>query len=195
MSVADQFRKGMVIRHQGELFTVLDHRVVHSGKQKPTVHVKLRSLKSGNTGERTLDQLGKVEEVPAQIREMQYLYQDGSSRVFMDTESFEQYAAGEEVLGDAMPFLVEQQTYRVLMIEEHVVTVQLPPIMVMEIADTAPVEHAGGSSSVQKEATLSSGLVIHVPLFIKTGDKIRVKTDTREYQGKEHEAGKKHVSS
>lgn len=186
MSVSDQFRKGMVIRHQGELFVVLDHVVAQSGKQKPTVHVKLRSLKSGHVGERTAEQLGKIEEVATAVRSMQYLYSSGRERVFMDTETFEQYSLGEEVLGNAIPFLVEQETYRFLVVEDRVAALQLPPSLVMEIADTAPVEHAGGGSTVLKEAKLACGLTIKVPLFIKTGDKIRVSTDKREYLGKEH---------
>jgi elongation factor P len=186
MSQTEQFRKGMVIRYQGEHFIVLDFNVAHSGKQKPTVHVKLRSLKSGHMGERTADQLGRVEEVPTQIRPMQYLYASGRERTFMDTETFEQYSLGEEVLGEGLPFLIEQETYRFLMVEDRVVAMQVPPSVILSVADTAPVEHAGGGNSVMKEAKLVSGLVIRVPLFIKTGDKVRVSTDRHEYLGKEH---------
>ena len=135
MARTDQLHKGMVIRHQGELFSILDYKVAQTGKQKPTVHVKLRSLKSGHTGDRTLDELGKIEEVPAETRQMQYLYASGHEHVFMDT---------------------------------------------------SPVEHAGGSTNVYKEAKLASGFVVQVPLFIKNGDKIRVSTETHEYLGKAH---------
>ncbi len=186
MSQTDQLRKGMVIRHQGEHFIVLDFNVAQSGKQKPTLHVRLRSLKSGHMGERTGDQLGRIEEVPTQIRPMQYLYSTGKERVFMDTETFEQYPLSEEILGEGLPFLVEQETYRFLMVEDRVVAMQVPPSLVLEIADTAPVEHAGGGSSVLKEARLASGLIIKVPLFIKNGDRVRVSTDKHEYLGKEH---------
>ena len=186
MSLTEDLHKGMVIRHEGQLFTVLDFKVAKTGKQRPTVHVKLRSLTTGHTGERTLDQLGKIEEVPAEIRQMQYLYSAGKERVFMDAETFEQYPLGEDVLGDGVAFLVEEETYRFLTVEGQVVGIELPPVVVLEVVETAPVEHAGGSTNVQKEARLNSGLVIHVPLFIKNGDKIRVKTENREYQGKEH---------
>ncbi len=185
MSQIEGLRRGMVIRHEGQLFSLLDFHVAQSGKQKPTVHLKLRSIKTGHTGERSLDELGKVEEVPTEIRSMQYLYTAGKERVFMDSESFEQYSFGQGFLGPAMDFLTEQETYRFLAIEGQPVSIQLPPVVVLEVTDTAPVEHGGGTN-VQKEARLASGIVIHVPLFIKNGDKIRVKTDTREYQGKEH---------
>lgn len=186
MSLTEDLHKGMVIRHEGQLFTVLDFKVAQTGKQRPTVHVKLCSLTTGHTGERTLDQLGKIEEVPTEIRRMQYLYSAGKERVFMDAETFEQYPLGEDVLGDGVAFLVEEETYRFLTVEGQVVGIELPPVVVLEVVETAPVEHAGGSTNVQKEARLNSGLVIYVPLFIKNGDKIRVKTENREYQGKEH---------
>jgi elongation factor P len=186
MSLTHDLHKGMVIRHRGELFTVLDYRVAQTGKMRPTVHVKLRSIKSGHANEKTLDELGKLEEVAAETRPMQYLYAGGGEWVFMDTESFEQYPIGADMLGDFVDLLVEQETYRFLMIEGQPVSIQFPSAMVLEVVDTAPVEHAGGSTNVQKEARLSSGVVVQVPLFIKNGDKIRVKTDTHEYQGKEH---------
>lgn len=186
MSRTEQLRKGMVIRHEGETFIVVDYRLAQSGKQKPTVHVKLRSLKSGHTGERTLYELGKIEEVAAEMRSMQYLYAAGEERVFMDTESFEQYELDEELLHDALPFLVEEETYRFLTVEGQVASIQMPPHVTLEIVDTAPVEHIGGGSNVQKEAKLNSGIVIQVPLFIKNGDKIRVNCESRAYEGKEH---------
>jgi elongation factor P len=186
MSITEQLHKGMVIRHEGHFYTVLDYEIAQTGKQKPTVHVKLRDIRSGHASERTLDQLGKIEEVPSEVRPMQYLYAAGEQRVFMDSESYEQYEFGPELGGDAVDFLVEEETYRVLTIEGQPITVQLPSVIVLEVTDTAPVEHAGGSTNVQKEAKLNCGITINVPLFIKNGDKIRVKTDSREYQGKEH---------
>ncbi len=186
MSLTEGLHKGMVIRHEGQLFTVLDFSAIQKGKQKPTVHVKLRSLNTGHTGERTLDELGKIEEVPAEIREMQYLYADRSQRIFMDTESFEQFPLGEDVLGDGIHFLVEQENYRCLTIDGRPVSLQLPDVVSLEVMNTDPVQHSGGASNVHKEAKLASGLTIYVPLFIKTGEKVRVNTETREYCGKDH---------
>jgi len=90
------------------------------------------------------------------------------------------------VLGDAVHFMVDEETYRIQVIEGQPIALQLAPVVVLEVVHTAPVEHAGGSTNVQKEAKLSSGITIQVPLFIKNGDKIRVKTENSEYQGKEH---------
>ena len=186
MSLTEGLQRGMVIRHEGQLFTVLDFNAIHKGKQKTTVHVKLRSVSTGHTGERTLDQLGRIEEVLTEVREMQYLYADRSERVFMDTESYEQFPLDEAVLGNSIHFLVEQENYRCLTIDGRPVSLQLPDVVSLEVMETDPVQHSGGASTVQKEARLASGLTIHVPLFIKTGEKVRVNTDTREYLGKDH---------
>ena len=187
MSQMDQLRKGMVICHEGHLLTSEDYKLAQTGKQKATVHVKLRSLRDGHSVERSLDELGRIDEVPTEIRTMQYLYASGDEYVFMDTESYEQYPLDKGVLGDALPFLVEEETYRFLTVEEQIASIQLPDVVVLEVADTAPVQHVGGSVSVQKEAKLNSGLTIRVPLFIKNGDKVRLSTETRQYLGKEKE--------
>ncbi|MGD8451133.1 MAG: elongation factor P [Phycisphaerae bacterium] len=186
MSQTAGLRKGMVIRHEGHLFSVVDFHVTQSGKQKPTVHVKLRALRDGRPVERTLAQLGEIDEVASEVREMQYLYATGHERVFMDLKNYEQYNVDTEQLGGDSEYLVEEQTYRFLSIEGRPVSLQLPAAMVLEVVDTAPPEHAGGGASVFKEARLNTGRMAMVPLFIKTGDRIRVSTDTGEYQGKEH---------
>ena len=187
MSQTEQLHKGMVIRHEGHLLTVEDYNVARTGKQRATVHVKLRALKDGHSVERSLDELGKIEEVPTEYRQMQYLYAAGQEHVFMDTETYEQTPLSKELLGDALPVLVEEETYRFLTVEGQVASIQLPDVVVLEVVDTAPVQHAGGSSNVYKEAKLKSGVLVQVPLFIKNGDRIRIKAENHEYLGKEKE--------
>jgi len=186
MSQTTNLHRGMVLRHEGHLFTVLDFHQIQKGKQKPTVHVKLRSVSTGNVGERTLDELGKLDEVPTAVRKVQYLYADRDQRIFMDTESFDQIALSPQHVGGAEPWLVEQETYALQTIDGEPILLTLPPVVVLEVVDTAPPQHGGGGSTVYKEARLTSGALVMVPLFIKNGDRIRVKTDNREYQGKEH---------
>jgi len=189
MAQIEQLRKGMVIRHEGQLYTVMDFHVAQSGKQKPTVHVKLRAVRDGRQADRTLDQLGTIDEVSSEVRDFQYLYASGRERVFMDLETYDQHSLHEDQLGEAVHYLVEEQPYRFLVVEGRPAVIQLPPTIAMQVVDTAPPEHAGGGSSVYKEARLASGRMIMVPLFIKTGDFIRINTVTGEYQGKE---GKEH---
>ena len=97
-----------------------------------------------------------------------------------------EWSSGPVPSSSSKAFLVEQETYRFLMVEGKIADIQIPPSMIFEVVDTAPVEHVGGSTSVYKEAKLASGLIIQVPLFIKNGDKIRVGTENREYLGKAH---------
>lgn len=176
----------MAIRHAGHVYTILDFHVAQSGMQRPTVHLKLRELRSGKPSDRTLDQISPLEEAPTERREMQFLYSSGAERVFMDNEAFEQYSFGVDFLDEAVDFLVAGGNYRFLVVEGKVASIELPPIVPLEVTDTAPVAPTGGSSNVFKEATMNSGIVIRVPLFIKTGDRIRVKTEPREYASEEH---------
>ncbi len=185
MSQTEQLHKGTVIRVEGHLFVVIDFHTSQAGKQKPTVHVKLRALKDGKQSERTLDQLGALDIVPSEIREMQYLYASGRERVFMDLASYDQYNVADDLLGPGRNFLVEEQSYRFLTVASQPVALQLPPAIVMQVTETAPPSHAG-SNSVLKEATVAGGTRIMVPLFIKTGDQVRVSTVDGSYQGKEH---------
>jgi elongation factor P len=185
MSLTDNLRRGAVIRHQGHLYTIIDFSVTHKGKAKPTVHVKLRDLKDNHPVDRSLDELGKIEEVPTARRTLQYLYAAGSKRVFMDAETFEEQSFDESIVDRHAAFLVEGDSYKFLTVEGNPFALEMPDVIVMEVSDTAPVEH-GGATNVYKEARLKSGLMIKVPLFIKTGDRIRVKPETREYLGKEH---------
>jgi len=184
MSLTEGLRKGMVIRHDGHLYTIEDFYVAHTGRQKPTVHLRLRTLVGGILADRSLDQLGAVEEVPTEMRQMQYLYAAKSDRVFMDLQTFEQYPLSEEVLGAVAPFLIPEDTYALLTVDGQPVSLQLPPAVVMEVVDTAPPQHGGGGN-VYKEAKLNAGFSVQVPLFIKNGDKVRIRTDNREYLGKE----------
>ncbi|MCP3906130.1 MAG: elongation factor P [Planctomycetes bacterium] len=186
MSLLDPLKKGMVIRYEQKLYRVIDFHVAQTGQQKPRAHVKLRSLTGGHTTERLLDQMGRIEEVETELREMQYLYAAGQEHVFMDGETFEQVPLSEETIHDARDFLVEGETYRLLTVEGDPLEIVLPAQIALEVTDTAPVEHAGGASNVHKDARLASGLSIQVPLFINTGEKVRVNTETREYLGKEH---------
>lgn len=186
MSLTDALKKGMVIRHEERLYRVDDFHVAQAGQQKPRVHVKLRSLSDGHARERLLDQMGRIEEVQSVVRPVQYLYHAGHEHVFMDSDTFEQYPLTDEMVADVRDFLVENETYRLLTVEELPVEIQLPTHVALEVTETAAAEHGAGGGSVYKEAKLASGLSVQVPLFIKTGEKVRVDTASRAYLGKEH---------
>ncbi len=182
-------RRGMLLRHQGHYYFVEEIVERHSGKQRPTVHVTLRDALDGRRVDRTVDELTPIEELPARMRPMQYLYSKGSRFFFMDSETFEEVELGDAQLRGAQPFLSEGQEYRVLFAGEQPLALELPEQLALRVASTAAPTHAvGTSANIMKEATLENGLVVRVPLFIKTGDRIRVDTRSKTYTGKEQES-------
>lgn len=180
-------KKGMLIRHQGHLFTIADYHERHSGKMKPTVHVLLRDLRDGRSIDRSLDEILPIEEVSHAYRQFQYLYAKGAARVFMDSESFEEVTLEARHLGGAETFLREGDSYRVMFADGNPIALEIPEIVPLKVVMTAPPSHAGSpGGNVYKEATVENGLEVKVPLFIKTGDEIRVDTRTHTYAGKEN---------
>jgi elongation factor P len=178
-------KKGMLLRHQGHLYYVEQIVEHHSGQQRPAIHVSLREVKDGRHIERTVDELTPIEEVAGAYRPLQYLYAKAGVCVFMDEESFEEVELSGEALGGFEPFLKEGDEYRVLYADERPLRVDVPDTVVAKVADTAAPSHAvGGASSILKEARLDNGLMVRVPLFIKTGDPIKLNSRSREYIGK-----------
>jgi len=177
----------MLIRIHSDLYQVMDFGEQHTGKQKSKMHVTLRNLRNGHVTDKLLETIQPVEEITHEIREMQYLYSSGEDFTLMDNQSFEQYTVTSELVGKAAAFLLEGESYRVFCAEDSPLTIQLPDAVVLEVTDTAPPSHApSGSSNITKEAVVASGLTVRVPLFIKSGDRIRVDTATEKYVGKEH---------
>ncbi|HSW44369.1 MAG TPA: hypothetical protein VLM89_02235 [Phycisphaerae bacterium] len=179
-------RKGMLIRHQSHIYEVADYHERHSGKMKPTVHVALRDVRDGRPVDRSLSELEPIVEVQRGWRRIQYLYPKADTRVCMDAETFEEYELNSTQMRGGEMFLVEGQEYRVSFIDDQPAFLELPENLPIKVALTAAPSHSvGTASNITKEATLENGLEIRVPLFIKTGDLIRVDTRTKTYAGKE----------
>jgi elongation factor P len=182
-------KKGMLLRHQNAFYFVEDIKEHHSGKQRPTYHVALRDAFDGRHIERTIDQLEPIQEVPANYRMLQFLYSSNHGGcVFMDTQSFEEIELREPQLQGCEPFLREGEEFKVLFADNKPLRLDLPENVTLKVADTAAPTHAVGTAgSVMKEALLDNGLQIRVPLFIRSGDLVKINTHTREYQSKVHE--------
>ena len=179
-------KRGMLIRHQGHIYAVVDFQERHTGKQRPTVHVSLRDVRDGHPVDRTLGDLEPIQEVTHALRPMQYLYPKGDEHVFMDSQTFDECPLGAAQLHGCEPFLKEGEEYRVMFVDGRPLSLELPEIVPLKVAQTAAPSHSvGAAGSVLKEATLENGLVVRVPLFIKMGDTIRVDTRTKTYVGKE----------
>ncbi|MCK6456868.1 MAG: hypothetical protein L6Q92_10110 [Phycisphaerae bacterium] len=180
-------RRGMFIRHQNHIYVVQDFNERHTAKQRPTVHVALRDVRDGRPVDRTLDDLMPIDEVSHGYRSFQYLYAKSPAHVFMDSETFEEHEFTAAQLQGAEPFLVPGETYRVMCVESRPAMLELPEIVSIKVEFTAPPSHSvGAAANITKEARLENGLEIRVPLFIKTGDVIRVDTRSRSYAGKDH---------
>ncbi|HEX2971086.1 MAG TPA: hypothetical protein VHP11_02065 [Tepidisphaeraceae bacterium] len=178
-------KKGMLLRHQGRLFFVENFIERHSGQQKPAVHVTLREAIGGRHIERTLDELMPLDEVACTYRTVQYLYPKGSTRVFMDSETFDELELTGTALQGFEPFLKEGEEFRVMFAGSQPLRLDTPDSVALAVSDTAAPTHAiGTSANIMKEARLENGLQVHVPLFIKAGDIVRVNTQTKEYLGK-----------
>lgn len=180
-------KRGGWIRHQNHVYEIVEFHERHTGKQKPTVHVALRDIRDGRPVDRTLDDLLPIQEVEHAVRPMQHTYRMGEALVFMDSETFEEFELTPQQLAGREVFLSEGTEYRVMCLEGKPVNVQIPEIISLKVAVTAPAGHSvGQAANITKEATLENGLEIRVPLFIKTGDVIQVDTRTKKYAGKEH---------
>jgi elongation factor P len=181
-------KRGMVIRHQNHLFAVAEFNERHTGKQRPTVHVLLRDLLDGHQVDRTLDDLLPIHEVEHGYRKVQYLYAKGDVRVFIYSETFVEYEVGPAQLQGGEPFLLDGGEYRMVFADDRPILLEIPDKVDLHVILTAPPERSVGTGgTVTKEATLENGLMVRVPLFIKTGDLIRVDTRSRTYAGKEKE--------
>lgn len=180
-------QRGMWLRHQNHVYQVMDFNERHTGKQRPTVHVALRDIRDGRPVDRTLDDLLPIEEVEHETRQMQYLYARGDRFVFMDSETFEEHEIELGQLLGRQAFLNEGGQYRVVVLEGKPLSVEIDDFVTLRVDITAPPEHGvGAASNITKEAVLENKLEIRVPLFIKSGDVIRVDTRTKSYAGKDH---------
>ncbi|HEY8055682.1 MAG TPA: elongation factor P [Terriglobales bacterium] len=173
---ANQMRPGMVIIHDNELYSVfsITHRT--PGNLRAFVQAKIRNLRTGGMIEYRFRSDDRVERATLDEAEMEFLYSDGDAFYFMNTESFEQTHLNRDTLGDAVNYLIPNLKIAVEFYEGKPVSVELPQTVDMEVTDTEPGLKGATVSNVTKAATLETGLVVQVPPFIETGEKIRVGT-------------------
>jgi len=176
-----QFRNGLKIELDGEPYVMTFFQHVNPGKGGAFVRTKLKGLKTGRTVEKTFNSGHKVEEADVEDRTMQYLYQDGESAVFMDTTTYDQMSIPFEQLGDDRKFLQENALIDVILYKGEPINIELPQFIIAPIAQTDPGMKGDTASGATKPATLETGAVVQVPLFIKEGEKIRVDTRSGEY--------------
>jgi elongation factor P len=181
----NQFKNGNHIEVDGTVFKIVEFQHVKPGKGGAFVRTKLRRAADGNVIDRTFRAGEKFRDVRTEARKMQFLYGDGADAHFMDTESFEQIAVPETSVRDALRFMVPSSEVDVLFIDDQPGDVQLPSAVDLEVSQTDPgLRGDSVSGGGTKPATLETGAVIQVPLFVEPGQRIRVDTRSGEYMAR-----------
>jgi len=181
---ATRLRKGMLIKVGENLLRVLELQHVTPGNLRGFVRVKLRNIRSGALADQKLRSEDEIERATLDQKSMQYLYRDGDAYHFMDTESYEQIALTDEVLGDAMNYMVAESVIEMEFYGSEPVGLELPPTVDLKVVETTPAIKGATASAQLKPATLETGLVVQVPPFVNEGDKVRISTETGEYQSR-----------
>ena len=174
-------KKGMLIKIGQDLFRVLELQHVTPGNLRGFVRVKFRNIRNGTLSDQKLRSEDFVERATLDEREMQYLYRDGDAFHFMDTSSYEQLHIDAEALGDNVNYLIPDALIKVEFYGSEPVGIELPQTVDLVVEDTAPGIKGATASNQIKPARLETGLVVNVPPFVNTGDKVRVNTETGEY--------------
>ena len=177
-------RKGTLVKIGNDLFRVLELQHVTPGNLRGFVRVKFRNIRSGTLSDQKLRSEDFVERATLDEREMQYMYNDGDHYYFMDTSSYEQIHISSEALGDSVSYLIAEMKINVEFYGSEPVGIELPQTVDLEVTDTPPAIKGATANAQLKPATLETGLVVQVPPFINTGDKIRVSTESGEYMAR-----------
>ena len=173
---ANQMRAGMVIEFEGQRYTILKQNIMIPGKGAAVIQVEMRNVKSGAKKDQRWRTADTVERLTTEDKEYTYSYEEGGNLVLMDPETFEQTLVPQDILGDRLPFLQENMTVNVKLIEGDPVSMDLPETVTLEIAEADPVVKGQTASSSYKPALLTNGVKVMVPPFITAGEKIVVKT-------------------
>jgi len=177
----NDLKNGMSLDLPEGLFSIVEFQHVKPGKGGAFVRTKLKNVRSGAVIERTYRADEKLEQAIIDKRDMQFLYRDGADFVFMDTTSYEQMTAAPASLGDAPNYLKEGDEANLQMYNGEIVGVDLPAAVELTVTETEPGLQGDRVSGARKQATLQTGLVVQVPLFVNTGDVIKVDTRSGEY--------------
>jgi elongation factor P len=177
----NDLKNGITLELDNGLFQVVEFQHVKPGKGGAFVRTKLRNVKSGNVFDRTFNAGVRVEQALIDKKDMQFLYRDGDEYVFMDTATYDQINVAPVALGDAANYMVEQSIAIVAFYQGEIISVEIPASVELAISDTEPGIQGDRVSGARKPATLETGVVVQVPLFINPGDRIRVDTRSGDY--------------
>jgi elongation factor P len=181
---ATRIRKGMLIKVGNDLFRILDLHHLTPGNKRAHIQVRMRNIRTQTLADHKFRAEEDVERATLDEREMQYLYNDGDHFYFMDTSTYEQIHISAEALGESKDYLIADAVIRVEFYESEPVGIELPATVDLVVKETVPGIKGATASAQVKPATLETGLVIQVPPFVNEGDRVRVNTETGEYQSR-----------
>lgn len=181
MISAGDFRNGVTIELEGNIFQIIEFQHVKPGKGAAFVRTKLKNIKSGGVVEKTFRPTEKCPQARIDRKDMQYLYNDGDLYYFMDVESYEQIGLNEETVGDSLKFVKENDTCKVCSHNGNVFAIEPPLFVELDITETEPGFKGDTATGATKPATVETGALVYVPLFVEIGDKIKIDTRTGEY--------------
>lgn len=181
MISVNDFKTGLTIGVDGNLFRVIEFQHVKPGKGAAFVRSKLRNIRNGNVTEKTFRAGEKVEKAQIDNKKMQYLYASGDNHVFMDTETYEQIELGESQLEYELKYLLENMEVSVMSYEGEILGVSLPNTVELVVAETEPGIKGDTASGGSKPAKMETGLVVNVPFFVNEGDKLIINTEEGSY--------------
>ena len=184
MATTNDLKNGMTLNIDGQLWNVVDFQHVKPGKGGAFVRTRLKNIMSGKVVDRTFNAGVKVDVANVDKREMQYLYREGDDFVFMDTQDYDQPHIPRQTVGGAADYLLEEQTATIAFNDGTPLYVELPASVELTVSQTDPGMQGDRSTGGTKPATLETGAQISVPLFITTGEKVKVDTRTGDYMGR-----------
>jgi elongation factor P len=181
MADTSDIKKGFKMLIDRVPYAVVEHQFVKPGKGQAFVRTRLRNMMTGAVIDRTFKSGEKLDKADTEERTVQYLYPEGDSRVFMDTQSYEQLTLTDEQLGDSVHYLLDGTQVDVMLFEGRPIGVTPPTFVELVVTDTEPGFKGDTSGNITKPATLETGLQVNVPLFVNVGDKLKIDTRTGEY--------------
>lgn len=181
MPSANDLRKGMAINYNGDVCVVLDVQHRTPGNLRAFVQATMRSIRTGKSSDVRFSSTEKVEVVPLFTKKMEFSYMDGPDFVFSDPDTFEMVTVNADIVGDDKNYLTENSVVTVTTIEERVVGIELPSSVILTVTEAPEGIKGDSANNVMKPITLETGITIQAPLFIKTGEKLKIDTRTGKY--------------
>jgi elongation factor P len=181
MPTANDLRRGMAISYNGDVSVVLDAQHRTPGNLRAFVQANIRSIRTGKTSDVRFSSTEKIDVIPMMTKRMEFSYKDGDDYVFSDPETYETVTVPPETVGDGKNYLVENASVTMTFVDDKPVQVEVPPSVVLTVSEAPEGIRGDSANNVQKTITLETGITVQAPLFIKTGEKIKVDTRTGKY--------------